>query len=142
MGRMFIAASLLLALSAPALAGQVYKWVDDKGVTHFGAQPPQGQEAVQVNTTVAQPRLPAALPSLPAQPDPQRAIDDKVKQEVAEQEAQRQKYCTDLRTNLAQLRNNPRLRVTEDNGESRRLNQEERQSRIAETEKAIEDGCQ
>lgn len=33
---------LLLALALPAY-GQVYKWTDENGVTHFGNQPPPGQ---------------------------------------------------------------------------------------------------
>ncbi|WP_165676029.1 DUF4124 domain-containing protein, partial [Metapseudomonas otitidis] len=43
-----IFAGLVLALSTSAMAGQVYKWVDAQGVTHFGAQPPQGQDSTQV----------------------------------------------------------------------------------------------
>ncbi|MDH4580440.1 DUF4124 domain-containing protein [Pseudomonas sp. BN415] len=151
MPRMILAASLLLALSSSAMAGQVYKWVDAQGVTHFGAQPPEGQEATSVNTSVPKPR--PALPRLdreiaqPATPLPeskpvgdQKAIDEKVKAEVATQEAERRKYCENIRTNLAQLQNNPRLRA-EVNGEVRRLSEEERQSRMKEAEKAISENC-
>ncbi|MBD2838720.1 DUF4124 domain-containing protein [Pseudomonas sp. JM0905a] len=151
MHRMIFAGSLLLALATSAMAGQVYKWVDAQGVTHFGAQPPDGQEATSVNTSVPKPR-----PSLPlldseieqqqaSQPaskpvGDQKAIDEKVKAEVATQEAERRKYCDNIRTNLAQLQNNPRLR-TEVNGEMRRLSEEERQSRIKDAEKAISENC-
>ncbi|MDE3735609.1 DUF4124 domain-containing protein [Pseudomonas resinovorans] len=151
MHRMILAASLLLALSTSAMAGQVYKWVDAQGVTHFGAQPPEGQEATSVNTSVPKPR-PALLRldseiAQPAAPLPQskpvgdqKAIDEKVKAEVATQEAERRKYCENIRTNLAQLQNNPRLRA-EVNGEVRRLSEEERQSRMKEAEKAISENC-
>lgn len=137
-----IAGSLLLALSSAVMAGQVYKWVDAQGVTHFGAQPPQGQAAQALNTATPPPK-----PLEPAQVEPattgdteQRAIDQKVKKQVAEQEAERQRYCTTLRTNLAQLQNNPRVRVEKD-GEMRRLNEEERQERISDTQKKIGDTC-
>ncbi|MNF04397.1 hypothetical protein D3C80_2039020 [compost metagenome] len=70
----------------------------------------------------------------------QKAIDEKVKADVASQEAERRKYCENIRTNLAQLQNNPRLRA-EVEGEVRRLTEEERQSRIKEAEKAIGDNC-
>ncbi|MCY1281859.1 hypothetical protein D9M68_356250 [compost metagenome] len=143
MGRMILTGSLLLALSASVMASQVYKWVDDKGVTHFGAQPPQGQAATPISTTVAQPKV--AAPAVPTFDNPgdaaQKAVDEKVKQEVASQEAERKKYCEGMRTNLAQLRNNPRLRVTEDSGEVRRIDEDERQNRIREAEKAIQDNC-
>ncbi len=46
MRRMILPASLLLALSSFAMAAPIYKWVDAEGVTHFGAQPPQGAQAV------------------------------------------------------------------------------------------------
>ena len=36
-------ALLLITLSFPAVA-QVYKWTDENGVTHFGTQPPPGQQ--------------------------------------------------------------------------------------------------
>ncbi len=53
---------------------------------------------------------------------------------------ERKKYCEDVRTNLAQLQNNPRVRVDVD-GELRRLSEEERQSRISETQKSIAENC-
>ena len=100
---MFLASGLMLALCGNAMAAQVYKWVDAQGVTHFGAQPPQGQQ-------------------------------------VAAQEAERKRYCETLRTNLAQLQNNPRVRV-EENGETRRVTEEERQARISETRDKIAENC-
>ncbi|MCO3930281.1 DUF4124 domain-containing protein, partial [Pseudomonas aeruginosa] len=48
MRRMILPASLLLALSSFAMAAPIYKWVDAEGVTHFGAQPPQGAQATTV----------------------------------------------------------------------------------------------
>jgi hypothetical protein len=32
-------------------AAQIYKWVDERGVTHYGEHPPQGQTARPVDTT-------------------------------------------------------------------------------------------
>ncbi|QEY64882.1 DUF4124 domain-containing protein [Metapseudomonas lalkuanensis] len=151
MHRMIFAGSLLLALATTAMAGQVYKWVDAQGVTHFGAQPPDGQEATSVNTSIPKPR--PSLPLLDSEIEQQQAqqpaskpvgdqksIDEKVKAEVATQEAERRKYCDTIRTSLAQLQNNPRLRA-EVNGEVRRLSEEERQSRIKDAEKAISENC-
>ncbi len=136
------AGGLLLALSSSVMASQVYKWVDAQGVTHFGAQPPQGQPAEVLNTATPPPRPTpaAAATSEPSGESEQRQIDRQVKKQVAEQEAERQRYCTTLRTNLAQLQNNPRVRVEED-GEMRRLREEERQERITETSQKIADTC-
>ena len=116
MRRMMITSSLLLAMSATAMASQVYKWVDAQGVTHFSAQPPQGQDATSVNTAAPPPK-PAvaeekkAAPTFESIADPeQAAIDEKVKQDIAAKEVERKKYCADVRTNLSQLENNPRIR--------------------------------
>lgn len=145
MRRMMITSSLLLAISASAMASQVYKWVDAQGVTHFSAQPPQGQEATSVNTAAPPPKPTVAeekpAPTFDSIADPeQAAIDEKVKKEVAAEQAKRKQYCEDVRTNLAQLQNNPRLRMEID-GEVRRLSEDERQSRIAETQKSISANC-
>jgi hypothetical protein len=145
MRRIMILGSLLLSLSATSMASQVYKWVDDKGVTHFTANPPQGQTATSINTTIAQPKAaaPSAKVTNPAQKsgdEEQKAIDSKVKQQVAEQEAERTKYCESVRTNLAQLQNNPRL-LENVNGEQVRIDEDQRQAKIAEAQKAIDKDC-
>src|SRR5690606_6865985 len=134
---------LLLAISSSTMAAQVYKWVDAQGVTHFGAQPPEGQTAQTLNTVTPPPKVAATEPSASENSAPlvdQKKIDHKVKQQVAEQEAELKRYCETLQTNLAQLQNNPRVRV-EENGEVRRLKEEERQARIAETQQKINERC-
>ena len=34
---------------------QVYKWVDEKGTTHYGERPPQGRKAQEVEQRLANP---------------------------------------------------------------------------------------
>ncbi|OTH92791.1 DUF4124 domain-containing protein [Pseudomonas aeruginosa] len=149
MRRMILPASLLLALSSFAMPAPIYKWVDAEGAPPSGAQPPQGAQATTVNTQTAPPPdnfpLPPSTPAptiqqKPADPE-QKAIDDKVKQQVAKEEAERKQFCEETRNNLAQLKNNPRVRVDEGKGELRRLGEEERQERIAKAEKAIQENC-
>ncbi|MBD9443391.1 DUF4124 domain-containing protein [Pseudomonas sp. PDM04] len=136
----FLTASLLVGLSPMCMAAQVYKWVDEHGVTHFDAQPPQGREA----ETVVTPSAPASNPAtrLPGSTvGDQQAIDKSVKKQVAEQQAQLKVFCEQARTNLAQLQNNPRLREDVD-GEMRRLTDEQRQERTTETQRQIAENCQ
>ncbi|MCG6576442.1 DUF4124 domain-containing protein [Pseudomonas sp. AF32] len=141
MRTLLLTAGLLVGLSPMCMAGQVYKWVDAQGVTHFGSQPPQGTEATTVIKSAAPPAgKPPAPPSGGAIGD-QKAIDQDVKKQIAEQEAQLKVFCEQARTNLAQLQNNPRLRE-EVEGEMRRLTDEERSQRIDETRKQIEEHCQ
>ena len=147
MRRTILLGSLMLALSAPVMAAQVYKWVDAQGVTHFGAQPPADAKSAAVDTKIAQPPsgfpLPAkAAPTLPpSADDKQKAADEKVRQEVAQQEAERAKYCDTLRTNLAQLKNNPRIRIADDSGDMRKISEEERQQRITQSEQDLQKNC-
>lgn len=143
MRHIILTGSLMLALSATAMAGQVYKWVDEKGVTHFSAQPPQGQPATAISTSIAPARQAPSTPPAPIeeQPDPQQeAIDKKVKEQVAAKEAERKQYCETARTNLAQLENNPRLLVKEDD-QVRRIDENERQERISGLKKSIAENC-
>ncbi|WP_296259521.1 MULTISPECIES: DUF4124 domain-containing protein [unclassified Pseudomonas] len=137
-----LAAAVTLAIGvATAQAAQIYKWIDAQGVTHFDAQPPVGQSAQQLDT-----RKPVAPPPLVPAPgrtessQEQQAVDAKVKKQVAAQEAKRKEYCATQRTNLAQLQNNPRVREEVD-GEFRRFTEEERQARIAEVKKTLDDTC-
>ncbi|MCU1737406.1 MULTISPECIES: DUF4124 domain-containing protein [Pseudomonas] len=142
MRRSILMASLLLALSPLCQAGQIYKWVDAQGQTHFDAQPPTGQTATVVTPAIGNVPAPPPSPAVPASTPlgDQKAIDAKVKKQIADQEVVRKAYCEKARTNLAQLENNARVRE-EVNGELRRLTEEERQARLVETRKTIEENC-
>ncbi|RON34918.1 DUF4124 domain-containing protein [Pseudomonas brassicacearum] len=132
--------TISLLISPLCMAGQIYKWVDAQGVTHFDAQPPQGQEA----TTVVTPSSPASNQPPPPRSGAigdQQAIDKKVKKQVSEQQAQLKAFCEQARTNLAQLQNNPRIREDVE-GEMRRLTDQQRQERISEAQKQIAENCQ
>ncbi|WP_460140899.1 DUF4124 domain-containing protein [Pseudomonas sp. S2_E01] len=136
----FLTAALLMGLGPSVMAAQIYKWVDEQGVTHFDAQPPQGRQAETVVTPSSSSGTPTAPPRSNTIGD-QQAIDKSVKSQVAEQLAQLKVFCEQARTNLAQLKNNPRLREDVD-GELRRLSEEQRQERTAETQRQIEENCQ
>ena len=136
----FLTASLLIGISPLCMAAQIYTWVDEQGVTHFDAQPPQGREATTVVTPSSSASKPSTLPRSNAIGD-QQAIDKSVKKQVAEQQAQLKVFCEQARTNLAQLQNNPRIREDVD-GEMRRLTDEQRQERITEAQRQITVNCQ
>ncbi|MFP0195566.1 MULTISPECIES: DUF4124 domain-containing protein [Pseudomonas] len=132
--------TLLISASPWCMAAQIYKWVDAQGVTHFDQQPPPGHSSTAVQTPSSPAPTPAALPGGGTLGD-QKAIDDKVKQQVAEQQSQLKAFCEQARTNLAQLQNNPRLRE-EVEGELRRLSDDQRQQRTEEAKKQIAENCQ
>ncbi|CAI8951744.1 MULTISPECIES: DUF4124 domain-containing protein [unclassified Pseudomonas] len=132
--------TLLIGISPWGMAAQIYKWVDAQGVTHFDAQPPAGQPSTTLQTPSSPPPKPGAMPGSGVLGD-QKAIDDKVKKQVADQQAQLKQFCEQARTNLAQLQNNPRLRE-EVEGQMRRLDDAQRQERIVEAQKQIAQNCE
>lgn len=65
---------VLLALAAPAFAGQtVYKWVDEKGVTHFSDQPIAGAEKVELSSGPNRAATPAPSYTPPTPQEPAKA---------------------------------------------------------------------
>lgn len=65
---------VLLALAVPAFAGQtVWKWVDEKGVTHFSDQPVPGAEKMELNSSNRSSNsTPSYTPPTPQQDVPAR----------------------------------------------------------------------
>jgi len=143
--RAIIFGALALALASPAgLAAQIYKWVDEQGVTHFDAQPPAGQNVTQVDAAKPVPapaQVPPKAPSVNQGKVAQQAADRQVRQQVQDQEEKMAAFCDTSRKNLAQLQNNPRVRQNM-GGELRRLTEEERQAKITLTQKQIDENCQ
>lgn len=137
-------ASFLLLFSAPLqlLAAQVYTWVDAQNVTHFSSEPPTQEAAKKINTKVFQPELVDKTPTEGSQAETksQAEINNEVRKQVAAETAELKKYCTEMRYNLAQLENNPRVLATVD-GKPSRLSEEERQARIAEVKEALSKHC-
>src|SRR5712671_3774407 len=96
---------IFLAVAAPALA-QVYKWVDERGVTHYGERPPQGRNASEVPNKLGSPAggssaQPDAAPQSSA---PQTDATAEQRQETARREEQ----CRQQRELLACLKQSPR----------------------------------
>jgi hypothetical protein len=88
------------------------------------------------------PAAPVEPPPTPGNTGPDQAsIDHKVRKSVAEENAKLRAYCTTVRTNLAQLQNNPRLRMEVD-GKIVRLTEPQRQQKIAEAKAQITERCQ
>ena len=138
--------SLLLLLSSSVLAAPIYKWVDAQGQTHFGSEPPANQKVESIHKQTFQPK-PAekteaqiATEEKQASDKTQAEIDREVRKKIAEEEAALKKYCSDIRHNLAQLENNPRV-LAEVDGKPTRLTEEERQARITEIKEAINERC-
>jgi hypothetical protein len=137
---------VLWALLVPATA-QVYKWVDEKGTTHYGERPPQGGKAQE-------------LEQHPANPGPARGTADqsnwkekdlefrrrRIETEQAEakrklrEDAQRQ-ACNQARDQLGQMKLAHRLYRLDDKGERVFQSDEERSASIARQELLVSQQC-
>jgi hypothetical protein len=142
----FLAIALLL--TTPAL-GQIYKWVDDQGVTHYGARPPQGQNARPLGTA------PAAGPAKTT-PKPESSTDwqnqdiEFQKRRIQrEREAEREqkeakekeRRCIIARDDLRQLQTVERLYDLNDKGERIYLDDATRKAEIERTQEIISRNC-
>jgi hypothetical protein len=116
------------AIAAPGFA-QVYKWVDERGVTHYGERPPQGRKASEVPHKLGTPPAPGiaregAPPQdgalQPSQPQRDQRARENPPQPQAQaapsresQDARRRKeQCNQQRELLARLKQNPQLDVS------------------------------
>lgn len=129
-------------LSTAANANDIYRWVDKQGVTHFSTQPPTQQPSERLGSkgsayTPADSSTPEHRPIVDTD-----AIAQRTKQKIAAEEKIRLEYCQGLAQDIAQLENNPRVRVTEDDGSMRRITEEERQSRIQTAKTDFANECQ
>ncbi|MGD9888752.1 MAG: DUF4124 domain-containing protein [Halothiobacillaceae bacterium] len=122
----------------------IYKWVDSKGITHFGAQPPQNVKSVEVEPRVYAPATPAPSNTNEAKPEdkPAEAAAEKPKEMLTISAEEIAKQCKDAQARLQQLEASPRLMTRSADGQMQRVPEEERQKMI-ETERAnVADYCQ
>lgn len=125
----------LLAVAAPAGAGQFYKWVDEKGVTHYGEKPPAGRQAapVKVNADASSDQE-AEIQRLQSQRSANATAQEKAAAAQAERQAQAlpadeqerlRKICDQHRKNLDTLRAGGRVSVRDAQGNPRFLTEAE-----------------
>jgi len=78
---------LILAGAVAPAFGQVFKWVDERGVTHYGERPPQGGKASEVPDKLG---TPGGIPPRASQgdakpPEPEKTEETKRKEQCDQQ---------------------------------------------------------
>lgn len=139
--------AVLLALAGGhALAGQYYKWVDEKGVTHYGEKPPANTQAATVKVrdttssdaeTELQRLDTTRTESANAKQKAEEAAAIKKATELPADERERVKtLCDRHRKNLENLRSGEPVQLRDPAGKARAMTEEERnaQLRYAESE--------
>lgn len=145
-----MAALLALALTVPAagLASDIYKWVDEDGVVHFGDRPAEDTrvEAVQVaseRTDPAEVRARVeARRSARAEPagDP-AAAQGLTEEEIEAQERERAEKCTQFKERLQKFLTSRRLYREDENGERVYLDEEETLAARADVQEKVLEYC-
>lgn len=154
--RLFVAALKLIAGMAivmsttAAMAAKYYKWVDESGVTHYSAQPPEAGkgEIIRVKSgqssdkDAAMKRLEERRAKLQQDADARNnpKFDPQAEADKRNAEALK-KQCENRRKNLKIMTENNRVRMLDENGESRVLPEEERQAKIKEAKDFISENC-
>lgn len=137
-------------LAAAAAHAQVYKWVDEKGRTHYGEKPPEGVKSSEV----ARP-TPPSDPAKAKAPDDWRrkaqdAKRDQVQREQAEEQArrreaslraQREQRCRNARIALDRLENVHNLYKYDERGERVYLSDAQREPEKARVRGEIREHC-
>lgn len=121
-----------LMTSPLVFADKIYSWVDDKGITHYGENPPKDTPARQLNARTGH--------SDPVEYGTGEKADTP-KATAATSTESSEERCELARKNLQVLTTNPRVKTTDKNGENRYMTPEEMQAQIETMEKIIADEC-
>ena len=150
-GKRLITAFCTVLLAAPAvpLAGQFYKWTDADGNVHYGSDKPAdaASEKVRVNTSLTGVNRGAdALDKLKQEADDEA---QRIKEEgIPEQppvpalsKKEVKQRCKAARQDLATIQARGQIRERDEKGNTRYLNESERQKRIKHAKKKIREYC-
>ena len=145
----------LLFLAMDVMAGnEIYRWVDENGVIHFGEQPPEKGNAQ--NVSVQQSAGIDANPSTDATPanpeaplEPQPSVAQQRRDERAEKRAEREENeriiaaaCAQRRTLVSQLEPSTRVMVRMEDGTVTRLDDNVRLETLNEAKTYIANKCE
>ncbi len=142
----------ILAVCAGAVQAseEIYKWVDEDGVTHYSARPPEGIEYQRMTTEVD--RAVARTESTETTESDEQSEQEERRRtgnlpelaEIAAEEPDPElvaERCEQARYNLTWLTERTRISVEGEDGTMRRLSEEERQSQIQENQAFLDEWC-
>lgn len=139
---------LAIALSAPVFADEVYKWVDEEGVTHYGERAPADKDYSMVKTYG---EVPSDAEEAKQRLEQQRtekktaqekSVDYAEQKKIADEQAKvRAENCKGAKNNLKAIQENARVRILGEDGEFRYLSEDERQEKLIEAKTMISENC-
>lgn len=141
--------ALLLALMVSAMAqAEIYRWVDENGVTIYSEVPPPDGEADRVKIAPAPSTTPEEA-QRPLKAEMQTLEDYREDRQLASQKRQKEELdrqlheenCRNAKDNLENLITASRRLVQMPDGSYVRLTEQERQQRMDEARKHIDEFC-
>jgi Domain of unknown function (DUF4124) len=152
----------LLTLTPILAQAAIYKWVDEQGNVQYSSEKPKDAEAEKVRVTT-QPPVDRSTYRRPGQDDAKaegdakadakdkdKAKDDKTKtpaekrKEAAkksESDKLKKEMCDEARQNLAAIENSARVRIEDDKGEVRYMEEKEVDSRKKSEQERVNKYC-
>ena len=137
---------------APQSAAQedIYRWVDDKGVVHFGDRPPQQAdvEKISIPESQIQPSEGSDPVDQEASQNPQPNLAQQLREERAEARREREanaevtaKSCEKAREIVSHLEPMTRVMVTHEDGTVIRMDDNDRLEKLGEAKTFIAGNC-
>jgi hypothetical protein len=157
--------SAYLALTAASILGvsvavhaqntTVYTWTDENGVVHYVDTPPENPDAIAIDapeayrpgTAGAYEQEDAAAPEeegtepVQSYADEQRAQIAAKREKAQAAQQEREMLCAEARKQLAQVEPSRRVYFTNSQGETERLDDEERVRMVEEAKQQIDQNC-
>lgn len=132
----FLLANLMVSQSVLS-SDKVYTWTDEQGVVHYGERPPKDIKATLVKTRTGHSD---PVPAAAAPTTSNTATAQQPQQTVGVEKNASQ--CATARNNLTTLQGYARVKIADANGEMRYLTEEEKQKKMDETQKVIDQVCE
>lgn len=150
---------VVLIVTSPFLASdataeeEIYRWVDENGVVHFGNQRPANTDAEQViiEQGISNDALPSSDPA-PANPDQPTTPEPSYAQQVREERAQKRaeaaeknrimaEACAERQMIVSRLEFTPRINIISEDGTERRMDDNVRVEKVNEAKSFIAENC-
>ena len=129
---------LLLLFTSLATATDVYIWEDERGITHYSQYPPEGKQAVRRIFEEPGPHANSAT-SRPSRSHSYRPPAQTAEKDDLDLAALR--FCTRAQFNHKVLSTYERVKLTDDKGQSKILDENERQQQLQLAQRQIELFC-
>ncbi|MFT5594156.1 MAG: hypothetical protein ACI8SR_002545 [Oceanicoccus sp.] len=137
-----------LVIFTPAHAGQVYKWIDENGQTHFSQFPPE--KTASENVAIDTPKAANAKQANEQLQKMRQQLHEQVVDRTTESEEEKQaaadaermaENCKKANQRLIDLQNNGRIYKTLENGEREWYDEKGRENLIQDAQKDVTKYC-